>query len=216
MPARLRPGRWAVHTRPVTSKPISQRWDARTYTGVGPHPADPRAAEVAATLMTLIGAARPGITADHVGSTAVPGLIGKNVVDLQITADPADVPAITAMLLGLGFARQRGRDPWPPERPMLEGTFGCRGGVFLIHCHVVPATDPDARQMIEFRDLLRADPRAREAYAADKQRITAGISDSLDYTHAKTPLIRRLLGGLRAADTSPSGPGNLPARTDSD
>jgi GrpB-like predicted nucleotidyltransferase (UPF0157 family) len=57
-----------------------------------------------------------------------------------------------------------------------------RGGVFLIHCHVVPATDPEVRQMIEFRDLLRSDPRPREAYAADKQRITVGISDSLDYT----------------------------------
>jgi len=200
----------------VTGKLIGQRWDARTYVGVGPHPADPRAAEVAATIMTLIGAARPGITADHVGSTAVPGLIGKNVVDLQITADPADVPAITAALLGLGFAPQRDRDPWPPERPMLEGTFGCRGGVFLIHCHVVPATDPDVRQMIEFRDLLRSDPRAREAYAAGKRRITAGISDSLDYTQAKTPLIRRLLGGLPAADTSSAGPGKSAARRGSD
>jgi GrpB-like predicted nucleotidyltransferase (UPF0157 family) len=48
--------------------------------------------------------------------------------------------------------------------------------------------------MIEFRDLLRADPGAREAYAADKLRITAAISDSLEYTQAKTHLIQRLLG----------------------
>jgi GrpB-like predicted nucleotidyltransferase (UPF0157 family) len=49
--------------------------------------------------------------------------------------------------------------------------------------------------MIEFRDLLRRDPAARQAYAADKHRITADTSDSLDYTHAKSSLIRRLLGG---------------------
>jgi GrpB-like predicted nucleotidyltransferase (UPF0157 family) len=72
-------------------------------------------------VMALIGEVRPGITIDHVGSTAVLGLIGKNVVDLQITADPAEVPAITAALLRLGFARQRGRDPWPPEH-RLETT----------------------------------------------------------------------------------------------
>lgn len=177
----------------MTGQSVGQEWDERTYRGVGPHRADPRAASVAAQVAALIAAARPGTIADHVGSTAVPGLIGKNVVDLQITAGPAEVPAITGALVELGFARQRGRERWPPERPMLEGTFRCRGGVFLLHCHVVPTTDPDVRQMIEFRDLLRRDPAARHAYAADKLRITAGTSDSLDYTHAKTALIRSLL-----------------------
>ena len=179
----------------MAGQAIGQEWDEGTYRGVGPHRADPRATGVAAQVAALIDEARPGTVAEHVGSTAVPGLIGKNVVDLQITADPADVPAIADALLGVGFARQRGREPWPPERPMLEGTFRCRGGVFLLHCHVVPTTDPDVRQMIEFRDLLRRDPAARQAYAADKLRITAGTSDSLEYTRAKTQLIRRLLGG---------------------
>ncbi len=32
---------------------------------------------------------------------------------------------------------------------MLEGTFRCSGGVFLLHCHVVPTTDPDVGQMIQ-------------------------------------------------------------------
>ena len=48
-------------------------------------------AEVAAKVAALIDKVRPGTTADHVGSTVAPGLIGKNVVDLQISADPADV-----------------------------------------------------------------------------------------------------------------------------
>jgi dephospho-CoA kinase len=179
----------------VTGKSVGQEWDQRTYRGVGPHPADPRAAVAAAQVAALIAAARPGAIAEHVGSTAVPGLIGKNVVDLQITAGPADVPVITCALLELGFARQRGREPWPQERPMLEGTFRCRGGVFLLHCNVVPATDPEARQMIEFRDLLRRDRAARQAYAAEKRRIADSTCDSLDYTRAKTALIRRLLAG---------------------
>jgi dephospho-CoA kinase len=143
---------------------------------------------------TLINQIRPGTSVDHIGSTVVPGLIGKNVVDLQVTASPAEVPAITGALLGLGFAQQRGRDPWPPERPMLEGTFRRHNCVFALHCYVVPSTDTDVHQMIEFRELLRAHPKAREVYAADKRRITAGISDSLEYTQAKTHLIQRLLG----------------------
>jgi dephospho-CoA kinase len=178
----------------VKRQPIGQEWDERTYQGVGPHRADRRTAAVARQVAAAIAGARPGTVAEHVGSTAVPGLIGKNVVDLQITAGPADVPAITEALLGLGFARQRGRDPWPPERPMLEGTFRCAGSVFALHCHVVPATDPDVGQMIAFRDLLRRDDAARRAYAADKRRIAARTPDSLEYTHAKTQLIRRLLG----------------------
>lgn len=192
-PLRSRPS--GAQTERVAGQPIGQEWEEGTYRGVGPHRADPRAAAVAAQVAALIAEARPGTIAEHVGSTAVPGLIGKNVVDLQITADPAEVPAIAGALLGLGFARQRGREPWPPERPMLEGTYRCRCGVFLLHCHVVPATDPDVAQMIEFRDLLRRDPAARHAYAAEKLRITAGTSDSLEYTHAKTALIRRLLAG---------------------
>jgi dephospho-CoA kinase len=137
------------------------------------------------------GGRRPGAIAEHVGSTAGPGLIGKNVVDLLTAADPADVPAI-AETVQLGFACQCDLEPWPPERPILEGTFRC--AVFLLHCHVVPAAGPDAGQMIAFRDLLRRDPAARHAYAADKRRITAQTRDSLEYTHAKTLLIRRLLG----------------------
>jgi GrpB-like predicted nucleotidyltransferase (UPF0157 family) len=174
-------------TELVIRQPIGQERDERTYKGVGPHRADRRAAAAAAQVAALIAEARPGTIAEHVGSTAVPGLIGKNVVDPQITVDPADVPAITEALLRLGFARQRDREVWPPERPMLEGTFRCAGAVFLLHCHV--------GQMIAFRDLLRRDPAARRFYAADKRRIAAQTRDSLKYTHAKTDLIRRLLGG---------------------
>jgi GrpB-like predicted nucleotidyltransferase (UPF0157 family) len=83
----------------VAGQPVGQEWDERTYRGIGPHRADPRAASVAAQVAALIAAARPGTIADHVGSIAVPGLIGKNVVDLQITAGPAEVPAITGALV---------------------------------------------------------------------------------------------------------------------
>jgi GrpB-like predicted nucleotidyltransferase (UPF0157 family) len=185
--------RKAWHTRRVL--PIGQDLEGRTYRGIGPHPADARAAGAAAEIQALIRAAIPGTHVEHVGSTAVPGLAGKNVVDLQITAEPPEVPSLTQSLLALGFERQRGRDPWPPERPMLEGTYRFDGAVFLVHCHVVPTTDADVGQMIALRDLLRRDPAAREAYAAEKRRIAARTSDVLDYTYAKTEVIRRLLGG---------------------
>ena len=177
---------------------IGQEWDARTYVGIGPHPSDPRALAAAAEIIELIEERRPGTGAEHVGSTAVPGLEGKNFVDLQITADPDDVASIADTLLGLGFRRQTGRDPWPPERPMLEGTYRCRGAVFGVHAHVVPTTDPHVDQMAAFRDLLRNDPSALETYAAEKRQIAERTDDVMAYTEAKTDVITNLLSHLGA------------------
>jgi GrpB-like predicted nucleotidyltransferase (UPF0157 family) len=173
--------------------PIGQEWDARTYVGIGPHSSDPRALAAAVEIIELVEEKRPGTGAQHIGSTAVPDLVGKNFVDLQITADPQDVPSIADTLLGLGFSRQRGPDPWPPERPMLEGTYRCRGAVFGVHAHVVPTTDPDVKQMAAFRDLLRSDRSALETYAAEKHRILERTDDVMAYTDAKTDVIARLL-----------------------
>ena len=180
--------------------PIGQEWDARTYVGTGPHPSDPRALAAAAEIIELIEGRRLGSGVEHVGSTAVPNLVGKNFVDLQITADPEDVPSIADALLGLGFVRQRGPDPWPSERPMLEGTYRCRRAVFGVHAHVVPTTDPDVNQMAAFRDLLRSDRRALEAYAAEKRRILEQTDDVREYTDAKTDVIARLLAHRGADD----------------
>lgn len=161
--------------------------------GAGPHPSDPRAVVAAAEIIELIEGSRRGSLVEHIGSTAVPDLEGKNWVDLQITADPEEVPSIADTLLELGFVRQRDPDAWPPERPMLEGTYRCRGAVFGVHAHVVPTTDPDVKQMAAFRDLLRRDRGAREAYAAEKRRILEQTDDVREYTDAKTEVIARLL-----------------------
>jgi GrpB-like predicted nucleotidyltransferase (UPF0157 family) len=55
-----------------------------------------------------------------VGSSAVPGLAGKNIIDLLLAADPADIPAITQTLLELGFQPQVPA-AFPATRPMLWG-----------------------------------------------------------------------------------------------
>src|SRR5262249_1571169 len=71
---------------------------------------------------------------------------------------------------------------------------------------VVPTTDPEVGQMIEFRDLLRRDSAAREAYAADKRRIATDTADTLDYTEAKTRLIRYLLPGQGGEPSQTAAP----------
>ena len=169
---------------------IQDEWPERAVRGVGPHPYDPCLPDVARAVARLITEALPGTFVEHVGSTAVPGLPGKSVVDLQIVAQPSQIPGIAAGLLAIGFERQTGLDPFPATRPMLRGTLRHAGVVYGIHCHVLPADDPEAGSMLEFRDLLRRDPELREAYAALKQRIVeGGTTDPLDYTKAKTEFI---------------------------
>ena len=93
------------------------------------HPWDPRTRDVALDVARLVASARPGTVAQHVGSSSVPGMPGKNVVDLGVEADPDDIPEITDTLLSLGFQRQSGLAPFPPTRPLMLGNVDHDGDV---------------------------------------------------------------------------------------
>lgn len=168
-------------------------------------PWDPRAPDVAAKVAALVAAARPGTVVEHVGSTSVPGMPGKGVVDLVIEADPADIPDLTAVLLGLGFGPQTHDDPFPPTRPMVRGAVEHDGTLFGLHLHVVPAGSGEAGELRWFRDRLRADPALRAAYEAEKRRIVAEVTtDPLQYSYAKSAFVERAVrdaGGRGATMT---------------
>jgi dephospho-CoA kinase len=142
-------------------------------------PWDPRVIEVAALVAILVEARRPDLHVEHIGSTAVPGLPGKGIVDLGTEADPADIPAITAAMYELGFGPQPGPDPWPPTRPMHVGAYWLDGDEFRIHLHVHPRGG-DLASDLRFRDALRADPELAADYARVKQEIEDGVAGPLD------------------------------------
>jgi GrpB-like predicted nucleotidyltransferase (UPF0157 family) len=148
---------------------------------------DPRAREVARRLIALIAAKRPGAVAEHVGSSAVPGLAGKGTVDLLLPAAPDEIPAIVEDLLELGFQRQAiAFPPFPPTRPMLQGVLRHDDTSFRVHLHVVPASSPEVASMRGFRDALLADPALQVEYAALKEAIVAGGPvDSVAFSKAK-------------------------------
>lgn len=150
---------------------------------------DPRTVDVAREIAAMIQARRPELEVEHIGSTAVPGLPGKGIVDLSVETDPASIPGIVAVLHELGFQDQPGPDPWPPTRPMLVGAVLVDGDEFRIHFHVQP-TGGDSRRDIAFRDALRNDPELMRQYADLKTAITRGSSvDGYRYTHSKTTWI---------------------------
>jgi 5-(carboxyamino)imidazole ribonucleotide synthase len=169
----------------ATSKPIGpyERLQAEV------HEWDPKTADVAARVAELVAQHRPDLTVEHIGSTAVPGLPGKGIVDLSIETDPADIPAVVSMLYDLGFAPQPGPDPWPPTRPMPVGSIDIDGERYRIHLHVQPVGG-DYQRDLAFRDALRNDPELRSQYEGLKRGITdAGPVEGLRYTHSKTAWI---------------------------
>jgi GrpB-like predicted nucleotidyltransferase (UPF0157 family) len=162
--------------------------------------ADPRAAAVAERLIALIAATRPGAPAEHVGSSAVPGLAGKGIVDLLLPVPPAEIPATVESLLDLGFQRQAVGKPFPPSRPMLQGSIRHDGATFRIHLHVVPDSSSEVAAMRGFRDALRADPALRAEYAALKRSIVAGgMVESVAFSRAKHDYIVTALRHLGLA-----------------
>jgi GrpB-like predicted nucleotidyltransferase (UPF0157 family) len=167
------------------------------------HQADPAAPEVARRLIALIASRWPATPAEHVGSTAVPGLAGKGIIDLLLASEPAHLPAITKVLLELGFQPQRPA-AFPPTRPMLWGTVRHRATTYRVHVHVVPAGSPEVTAMRGLRDALCADPVLRRRYVALKRAIVAGgPADPVAFTKAKHDWIAATLAHLGLAGDPP-------------
>jgi dephospho-CoA kinase len=150
------------------------------------HEPNGAAPEVAREVAALIAAKRPGTVAEHVGSSAVPGLAGKGTVDLLLPTPAEDIPAVTEDLLALGFQRQAVATAFPPTRPMLQGIIRHGDTSFRVHVHVVPAASPEVAALRGFRDALLADPELRQEYVRLKRSIVdSGTVDSVAFSKAK-------------------------------
>jgi GrpB-like predicted nucleotidyltransferase (UPF0157 family) len=151
---------------------------------------DPRAPDVAERVGLLIRTHLPEVTVEHIGSTAVPGLCGKGVIDLMIAYSEGRLEDVKAVLNVLGFQRQSTRDPFPESRPMRVGSLQHDGRTFQLHVHVIAGTSPETKMLRDFRDRLRADPALRADYVRRKRQIIAeGIVDSVEYCERKGEFI---------------------------
>jgi len=148
--------------------------------------ANAAAPQVARRVAELIAKQRPGAVAEHVGSSAVPGLAGKGTVDLLLPTPPEEIPAVTEDLLALGFQRQAVATAFPPTRPMLQGVIRHGDTSFRVHVHVVPASSHEVAALRGFRDALLADPELRREYEELKRSIVdSGTVDSVAFSKAK-------------------------------
>ncbi len=129
----------------------------------------------------------------HVGSTAVPGLPAKPVLDLDlVVADPADEQAYVPDLVAGGFVH-RLREPWWHEHRLLVH----RDREPSVTLHVFGPDCPEVVRHLMFRDRLRGHAGVRERYAAAKREAAAATSSAggtgMDYNRVKEPVVRALL-----------------------
>jgi len=129
---------------------------------------------------------------EHVGSTAVPGLAAKPILDLQAAvADLGCAPRIAAVLAPTGWHYiPPGLDRRPWRRFFVQVVDGHRRA----HLHVMTPTSPRWCEQLTFRDALRADRALTDRYAALKQRLVIRHADDREaYTTAKFAFIRAVL-----------------------
>jgi GrpB-like predicted nucleotidyltransferase (UPF0157 family) len=170
-------------------------WPAWATESVRLQPADPGWAERGAQAATALAATlEPWLTGpvEHVGSTAVPGLTAKPVLDLQAPVrDLADADAVAEVLAPAGWhlvpAELDGRDD---ERLLIQAEGDHRVG----HLHLMLAFAPGWSARLTFRDALRSDDALRATYAALKTELAAvHAEDREGYTDAKAEFVRDVL-----------------------
>ena len=163
--------------------------DAVILVDYDPSWADRFAAEEA-RLRSGLGAL--ALRVDHVGSTSVPGLMAKAIIDIQVSvADVTDGPSYIPTLRELGYAHV------PDERfPTYPFFRHPAEGPRDFHLHVAQAGSVEEQEHLVFRDALRADPVVARMYLELKRELARRyFADRVAYSNSKGEFVHRVLGG---------------------
>lgn len=126
---------------------------------------------------------------EHVGSTSVPGLAAKPIVDMVLeVADSADENRYAPALIAMGYVL-RIREPNWHEHRMFKGS------VEAVNLHVFSSGCPEIERMLAFRDWLRSNSTDRDLYARTKIELAQREwKEVQDYADAKTAIVAEILG----------------------
>jgi len=128
---------------------------------------------------------------EHIGSTSVPGLAAKPIIDIVVAVD--DITAeedYLPQLLAAGYVL-RVREP---------GHRLVRTPELDVHVHLYGKGDPAVTNYLLLRDRLRSDAGDRELYARTKRELIAqGFDDMNAYSDAKSEVIAGILARARAS-----------------
>jgi GrpB-like predicted nucleotidyltransferase (UPF0157 family) len=126
---------------------------------------------------------------EHVGSTSVPGLVAKPIIDmLLVVADSADEADYVPVMEGAGYTLRIREPNWYEHRMF-------RGPLASINLHVFSTGCPEIARMLDFRDHLRTDADDRMLYAQTKHELAARNWRYVqEYADAKTQVIEAIVG----------------------
>ena len=129
------------------------------------------------------------LTIEHIGSTAVPGLAAKPIIDLQLSVRSLAEARSSCVgpLQALGYAYM------PQYEARLPGELFFRKGLsgpWTHHLHILQGDDPRWQDRLLFRDYLRNHPEVARAYAKLKRDLAAAFDDDISgYMNAKTAFV---------------------------
>ena len=131
----------------------------------------------------------------HVGSTSVPGLPAKPIIDiLVVTDDIGQVDSLNPALIALGYEPQ-GEYGIPGRRFFTKGGDVKRSH----HVHVFQQDHPEVSAMLDFRDYLRSHPRQAAEYGRLKEELALLCEDDITaYNAGKDAFVKELIRKARA------------------
>jgi GrpB-like predicted nucleotidyltransferase (UPF0157 family) len=136
--------------------------------------------------------AEPTLEIEHHGSTAVPGLAAKPVIDMLVAVDSmARAARYAAVLIEYGYEAvdTRYRELWPERIVLIRREHGVRS----CHVHLMLRGHPIWKRLVAFRDYLRTHPDVAAEYAALKRSLAGAHNDDRHaYMSAKGEFIERV------------------------
>jgi len=149
----------------------------------------------------------PVVAIEHVGSTSVPGLAAKPVIDCDIVVEQTQVAAASNVLMSLGFT---------PEGELgIPKRWAFREPVRLAGTNTYVIVDGclSLRNHLAVRNVLRADAALRDEYAAVKRRAGARAADIDEYGQLKSAAVQKILtaAGLTEAERASIAGNQMPA-----
>ncbi|MGO2745974.1 GrpB family protein [Microbacterium sp.] len=143
-------------------------------------------ARMAGEMAVLLSSYLPAATIEHIGSTAVPGLPAKPVVDLAVGMDAGGVERSAHELARRGFdlEGERAGHAWLSWPDRSDRTFVI---------HVFEFQGVEWKRRLRFRDILVSDAESRAKYLAVKQTAAATATGWGDYTRAKAAVVFSIL-----------------------
>ncbi|HEX5402205.1 MAG TPA: GrpB family protein [Pseudonocardiaceae bacterium] len=159
-----------IEQRPIIVVPPDPTWPARFATERD-------------RITTALGTTARRV--DHIGSTSVPGLAAKPIIDIQVSVADIEEESYVDSLLAVGYEL----------RVRENGHRMVRTPARDVHVHICEAGSDWERRHLLFRDWLRHDPADLAAYQQLKQRLAGQEWPDMNaYADAKGPLVMEIIG----------------------